>query len=93
MADKAVLKKNILDAGVALWPNVSARAIARTIGTSHTKVLYHFGNIDGLRSAVAKHAVDLGDSKVIAQLLAVRHPAVARMSNNDAQKYLGSLRS
>lgn len=92
MADKAALKKSILDAGVALWPNVTARAIAKEIQTSHTKVLYHFCDIAGLKDAVARHAVETGNSPVIAQLIAVRHPAVARMSDAAAAKHLGLLR-
>lgn len=92
MADKTALKRNILEAGVALWPNVTARAVARQIGTSHTIVLYHFGDIAGLKIAIAKHAIETGNSSVIAQLIAVRHPAVARMSDATAAKHLGLLR-
>jgi AcrR family transcriptional regulator len=89
MADKAALKRSILDAGVAMWPDVTARSIARQIGTSHTIVLYHFRDIVGLKAAIAEHAVLTCDSRVIAQLIATKHPAVDSMPAETIARYMG----
>lgn len=81
-----VMKKKILDAGVKLWPNVTAREIARRIGADHPLVIYHFGS--GLMDAIASHAVDTGNSRVIAQLIATKHKAVRKMDALERQKHM-----
>ena len=84
-----VTKLLMLDTGVKLWPNVTARAIARKIGLTHSAVAYHFK--DDLLEKVAAHAVETGNSKVITQLIAVNHKAVRKMSAADRMKHLGSM--
>ena len=81
-----VTKLLMLDTGVKLWPNVTARAIARKIGLSHSAVAYHFK--DDLLNQVAAHAVDTGNSKVITQLIATNHKAVRKLSPSDRLKHL-----
>lgn len=79
----------MLDTGVKLWPNVTARAIARKIGLTHSAVAYHFK--DDLLDQVAAHAVNTGDSKVITQLIAVNHKAVRKLSPAERMKHLKAM--
>lgn len=72
-------RARILCAGLRLWPAASARAIGAALGMSHSNVLYHFGNADGLRNAIAAHAVQRGESRVITYLIAEKHAAVSDM--------------
>lgn len=81
-------KTEILQAGLRLWPDVSARNIGRHIGMTHTAILYHFGSAAALRDAVAVHAVRCADARVIPALLVERHAAVAGMSIADRAAYL-----
>jgi len=80
----------MLETGIKLWPNVTARAIGRKIGLTHSAVAYHF-NDGELVDAVAAHAVETGNSKVIAQLIATNHKAVRKMSQADKMKHLSAL--
>ena len=80
----------MLETGVKLWPNVTARAIGRKIGLTHSAVAYHF-NDGELIDAVAAHAVETGNSKVIAQLIATNHKAVRKMTQSDKIKHLSAL--
>jgi len=73
-------KAQILDTGLSLWPNVTARAIARELDMTHQGVLYHFHSADALCNAVAEHAVRVSDERVIPQLIVARHSAVAGLS-------------
>jgi len=67
-------KERILQAGLKMWPYISANAIARELGLSgHAAILYHFPK---LRDAIAYHAVDVGDKRVIGYLTLEGHRAV-----------------
>lgn len=81
-------KHQILVAGLAMWPDVSARAIGRAINLSHSAVLYHFGNSEALAMAIARYAIEVEASKVVVQLLASDHPSVAGMDVELRQQYL-----
>ncbi len=83
------MKKMILDTGVKLWPNVTAREIARRLGVTHPAVGYHFG--ETLRDAVAEHAVETGNARVIAQLIVSKHKAARKLSPEARAKYIGSI--
>ncbi len=91
MAHSDEVKKRILETGVQLWPYATARAIGRELDLSHSAILYHFGSSDLLQLDVARYAVHVGNAKVIVQLLASAHPAVAEMSPRERKKYLGGL--
>lgn len=82
----------ILDAGVMLWENdplrVTTRDIAKVIGFTSHAVLYHFKTARQLREAIAVHAVEVGNSSVIVQLIATKHPAIRRMHWTDRQMHL-----
>lgn len=84
------MKRLILETGVQLWQKdptrVTSRNIAGEIGITHAGIIYHFkGN---LRDAVAKYAVEIGNSHVIVQLLASRHKAVKKMSKEERARHL-----
>ena len=80
------VRKSILDIGVKLWPNVTAREIARQLDMTHPNISYHFG--DKLKDAIAAHAVDIGNSRVIAQLIATKHKAVRKLSAIERQRHM-----
>lgn len=84
-------RQEILIAGLAMWPNVSARAIGRAVNLSHSAVLYHFHNSEILAMEIAKYAIETEASKVIVQLLASDHPSVEDMPVDMRQKYLREL--
>ena len=79
-------KRAILEIGVKLWPDVTAREIARRLDMSHPVIAYHFGA--DLKDAVAAHAVETGNSRVIAQLIATKHKAVRKMIVLERQKHM-----
>lgn len=84
-------RERILKAGLDLWPNVTAREIGRALEISHSAVLYYYKG-DGLKDAVAKYAVETGNSKIIVQLLAVGHSAVKGMETELRHKYADTIR-
>lgn len=86
------VKERILKIGLNLWPNISVREIGRQMDMSHSALTYHFGDAAGLKHAVAKYAVDTGNSKVIVQLLAVGHPAIVGMESELRQKHMATIR-
>lgn len=69
----------ILNAGVELWPDVTLSKVADKINMTHAAVLYHFP-MGTLKNRVAEHAVAIGESRVIVQLIAKNHPAVDHMT-------------
>lgn len=82
-------KEKLLEAGLKLWPNVTNRAVAKKTGMTHPVVAYHFK--DGIANAVAAYAVAIGNSKVIAHLVATNHKAIRKMSREDKIKHLNSI--
>lgn len=87
-----ITKRRILETGVRLWhsssDNVTARAIARELGITHPAVSYHFP--DGIKHAVAEHAIKISDSRIIVQLIAVNHKLVSHFTENEKKKWLRS---
>ena len=81
-------RERILDAGLRLWPDVSAHGIGRIIGMSHAGILYYFKNAADLRYSVARHAVACGDSRVIRFLIAERHDVVSAMPELDRMQHM-----
>lgn len=86
-----VTQKRILDAGLTLWPNISARGVAAAMKPkmAHPTVMYHFP--DNLEDAIARHAVETGCSRVIAQLIATNHKAIRKLSPAERTKHLKAL--
>lgn len=85
------IKKSILQAGLALWPNVTARGIGRRLDMTHSNVLYHFDTADKLVSAVASYAVEIGEIRVIVQLIVAKHAAIGGMKSADRAKYMATI--
>ena len=75
-------RERILNAGVKVWPNVSLSILGRETGLTHAAISYHFP-LEQLRDRVAEHAVAIGASRVIVQLIAEKHPAVAGLSGGE----------
>ena len=72
-------KEKILKAGLKLWPNVNLYNVGKMANLTPSAVFYHFP--DGtLKDAVAEHAVDVGESRIIIQLLGDNHPAINKIS-------------
>jgi len=82
-------RKLILDAGLKMWPDVSARGIARQIGMTHAAIAYYF--TQNLKDAIAEHAVKTGKTRIIAQLIAAKHKAVRNLTAEERAKHLNSL--
>ena len=72
-------REKILKAGLKIWPNVTLSNIGRETGLTHAAISYHFP-LEELRDRVAQYAVIMGESRVIVQLIAQNHPAVAHMT-------------
>lgn len=78
----------ILDAGLALWPNVTARGIGKMLGMTHAGVFHHFGCTDGLKDAVAAEAVRVGNVPIVRQLIVTGHPAADSLGQTERARYL-----
>lgn len=91
------IKVDILEMGLRLWRadvEPSARRIAIELKlSSHAAVLYHFKSSLGLRNAIAYHAVEQGESRVIVRLISENHTAVASMSDDMRQEHMRACRA
>lgn len=85
------IRQRILEAGIKIWHGdpmkVTARNIAKSIDMVHATILYHFGE-KGIRNAVAEYAVQIGDEKIIVQLISNGHPSVSNLPNSKKNKFL-----
>lgn len=86
-------KEDILSTGVSMWlenpMTVNAHAIAKKMGMTHGAVMYHFP--DGVRDAVADHAVKTGNTNIICQLIASGHKAVNNLTAMERAFYLAKI--
>lgn len=84
------VKNKILDAGLKLWRteprSVTVNQVAAAIGMTHQAVRYHFTDYN-LRDAIARHAVEKGDSYVIVQLMAMKHAAVRLLTAEERRRH------
>lgn len=80
------LREKILKIGLKYWPNVNTCRIAKELGLPHPNVSYYFGR--KLKDAVAEYAVEIGNSKIIAQLILTEHKAIKNMSVSDRRKHM-----
>lgn len=82
----------IIQTGLELWRNdpasVSARRIGTILGMKHNGILYHFGDVAGLKDAIAREAVRIGDKDIVPGLIINRHASTAGMSESDRAAYL-----
>jgi len=88
-------KQSILEVGLQVWrerpDKVNAKYIASMVGVTHGTVAYHYSNSDGLRDAIAAHAVAIQDAVVVPMLITTSHPAVAHLTVDERQGYLSSV--
>ena len=81
----------ILQTGLAMWPDVTARGIGSALGLTHAGCLHHFKSSARLRDAIAAYAVRVRDPVVVPQLIAARHPAVSGLSEDEKRAFLVNL--
>ncbi len=90
------VKDDILRTGLILLRagvEPSARRIASELSLAgHAAVLYHFQTSRRLYDAVAAHAVQVGESRVIVKLIAAQHPAICDMPDAERVKHLQACR-
>lgn len=85
------IKEKILKAGLKCWPVVTLQKVAQTAGIkNHNNILYHFPN-GTLRDAIAEYAVEVKDSRVIVQLIAEDHEAVANFAPCERAKHFDAV--
>ena len=74
------VKIAILNEGCKIWADdvskLSARAIGKKVGLTHSAILYHFETFSKLKFAIAKYAVANDIEAVVRQLKATDHPAL-----------------
>ena len=90
-------KLSILETGLRLWrvdPSyVSARRIAKELGLTHGAVQHHFRNSEhSMKDAIAYHAVEQGEARVIVHLIAANHKAVAHLDDAQRLEYMRQAR-
>lgn len=79
------LKQSILLAAVALakkqgFRNIRRREICANASAANGTINYHFGDMDGLRDEVMRHAIDAEILEIVAQGLTENHKLVMRAS-------------
>lgn len=87
---KKTTKQKILEAGVKLWPNVTFASIEKETGISRPNILYHYP-AGTLVDAVAEHAIETGESRVIVQLMASGHAAANKLSPADRIRHFNAI--
>ncbi|AHJ10743.1 hypothetical protein P106B_60 [Rhizobium phage vB_RglS_P106B] len=90
-------KLSILETGLRLWrvdpAYVTARRIAKELNLTHGAIQYHFRNGEhSMRDAIAFHAVEQGESRVIMHLIAANHKAVAHLDDAQRLEYMRQAR-
>lgn len=76
--------RELLDHGLHLaehqgFDTLERSDIARVAGCSRQLVSYHFGNTEGLHSALLKHALEERHVPVLLQALAIGHPMMQEL--------------
>lgn len=88
-------KQSILEVGLQVWrerpDKVNAKYIASMVDVTHGTVSYHYGSSDGLRDAIAAHAVAVQDDVVVPMLITTSHPAVAHLTAPERLTYLAGV--
>lgn len=83
-----ITRKAILETGLKLWPNVTPTSVAGALNISHGTVIYHFPDV---KNAVAEYAVETGNSRIIVQLLAMKHRSVKDMNAVERIKHFTAI--
>lgn len=83
-------KEKILNAGLKLWPNITLQSIADKTDMTHAAVLYHFP-AGTLEYKIAEYAIEKGNSAVIVQLIATKHPAAKKLTAAQRIKHFNAI--
>lgn len=86
-------RRSILEMGAQLWAvdpqYVTARRIAKELGLTHGAVSYYFARGErSLRDAVAFHAIEQGEARVIVSLIAMQHKAAAHLTEAQRLEFM-----
>lgn len=89
-------RAELITVGYNLWREKGMEAVTATrtgslVGVTHAACLYHFKSTALLRDAIAAHAVALRDPIIVPQLLAIKHPVTANMSQAEKMDHLKKL--
>jgi len=95
MSDR-LTREAIIAAGLLLWREhgeaaVTTTAVGKACDVTHSALYNLFTNAEELRQAVAEEAVRLSDPRIVAQLIATRHAAVAGMTTAQRRAVLNKL--
>lgn len=82
-------KRDILDAALTVWPEITYRSVAAAANVAHGTVQYHFP--DDLTAAVAAHALDVDNVPVVCHMLVSGNALVAEMSDVDRAGYFNRI--
>lgn len=97
MNRKDKIKTDILKAGLEIWkknPNaVNARNVAKMINKTHPTVYHYYPTKRDLVDAIAKYAVDVGDSFIIVSLMLASSPFISGLSEKERQIHLSTVSS
>lgn len=95
MSKGARTRESIILIGLQVWrenpDRVNMTHVGSLVGITHAAVAYHFDSSDGLRNAIAEHAVRINDPVVVPMLIAARHPATAALPAAVKAAHLSSL--
>lgn len=83
-------REKILNIGLNLWPDVTVTNIAEKADLTYQAVIYHYPK-EKLKNAIAEHAIEVDDKKVVAQLILANHKFVRNMTSDEKTTYLQSV--
>jgi len=89
-------RQRLLDEGLSMLAaeglhSVTLRGLGLRTGRAHTNVVYYFGDLAGLRDAVAQHAIARQHMRAIARLILDDHPRVAELTAAERAAALASV--
>ena len=88
-------REAILSAGMVMWQDgmrPTCGQIATKIGLKkHSNVAYYYPTAFKLEWAIAKYAIAHSNSRLIVQLIATDHPAVASLSDDERSYHLANI--
>lgn len=83
-------RDRILTAGITRWPDITLETIASECNMTRAAILYHFPR-KTLKDAIANYAVEIGHSSIIVQLIALKHPAVSGLTQDERAHHMFAL--
>jgi AcrR family transcriptional regulator len=87
------VKDKILNKALKMWEqdhnNLTVMGVAKALGMNHANIYHHFP--EGLKDAVAEHAVQTKNTRIVARLIALGHPATDQLCPTERAEYLSNL--